>query len=51
MNVTWAMFRRALDKDAKWEFCGMTSHDEKVTEFEEMNAEEYEMVVISLEGQ
>jgi hypothetical protein len=47
--MTWAMFRRALDKGSRWEFCGFTEHDERVTEFEEASESEYTTAVIALE--
>jgi hypothetical protein len=42
------MFRRKI-QTSNWEYCGMTPHDEKVNEFEEMSEEEYVTVVIALE--
>jgi len=33
MNLTWASFRWV---DDRWVFAGLTEHDEKVTEFEEV---------------
>ena len=47
--MAWAMFRKAFDKDSKWEFCGITEHDEQATEFEEMNQEEHHVRVVPLE--
>jgi hypothetical protein len=49
MPVTWALFRKPLDKDSKWEFRGFAEHDELVTEFEESNEEEHTTAIVCLE--
>lgn len=48
--MIWALFRKSNAKGSTWEYCGMTPHDENVTEFEESNEEEFDTVVVPLEG-